>query len=629
MRIFVDFQIENDLKSQLISDNVIYRPDIELKSARYLQRALFLTLPDVLITRTLPDEETVSRWRQELPNHLIFIICIGNSDVLTDSICKIPVHHVLKQPGTNSALRAFILAEQVNNIHINYQSNFPILSKVDNSKASSSKSVITIGAGVLNLITTYYLNKNGYKVKVYDACSDPRNSCDQKLRSCTHGGDDARMFSLSETRHHLAKSHLDLVQENINNPFQRRFEKGGWLTCDDKSLSSNDFKWITDFEDIPAWLPTVFEDDLISFTQESEPLWQEFIMQEPELFTDVGYVPKVLRLYSTKEQYEAAIVIENRIGSTKKLVELQDLIQEHPALRESVENGEIVGAIEIVGFTVNIHKFSAKLIGFLEESGVEFNWDKKIEKIERNTDNVIVGVSTKDETIQADHYVISPGAYGGSLLSSLKSHNQISSIVGSWLRLPNLGPKLDVSLKISRSGFASDSAAVGANILVGTDSDGQDIIHVSSGHGYVGENPDNIDPKYIEDLFRVVEETAKRYFPECYYAAKKSGLLEKSLKCCVRPWTPSGLGIFEIVKADNDGLLILTGGHNTGGFAQSPSVAMAVLSALQGEEHSMHRAYHPNRISCFTSHDRAVNSGVISSGYSIGTADELPMDYVV
>lgn len=199
--------------------------------------------------------------------------------------------------------------------------------------------------------------------------------------------------------------------------------------------------------------------------------------------------------------------------------------------------------------------------------------------------------------------MISPGAYAGGLLDGTLSQNKISSIVGSWLRIPNIGSKLDVSLKISRSGFASDGAAVGANILIGSDSQGKDIIHVSSGHGYVGEDPNNINPEYVEDLFRVVEETAKQYFPNCYKSAKESGLLERSLKYCVRPWTPSGLGIFEIIKAKNNGLLIITGGHNTGGFAQSPSVAMAVLSALAGELHSMHSAYHPERVNYFTTYD--------------------------
>ncbi|WP_172597665.1 NAD(P)/FAD-dependent oxidoreductase [Sulfuriflexus mobilis] len=620
MRIFVDFQIEKGLEPQLISDNVIYRPDIEIKSSKYLERALFLTCPDVLITRTIPNHDVVSRWKRESTGNNIFIVYIGNDQKSNDSICEIPVHHISTNPKSStdpsSALRAFIMAEQINNHNLNHQTNYPILSTINKTNQGAQKEIIIIGAGAVNLLTAYYLNKSGYKVTVFDAGPDPRTASNSELLGCTHGGDDARMFSLSETRHHLSKNHLDLIHDNMSNPFQRRLAKGGWLSCDHKALNGNDYKWLEEFEAVPAWLPKIFDDDIISFNQESDPLWNNLKEQEPELFMDVGYVPKVLRLYSTDEQLATAIVIEGRIGSTKRVIDPQTLKIEFPALREAVDTGAIVGALEIVGFTVNIHKFSAKILNHLERNNVVFHWNKKIERIERNAENIVTGIATKDEVISADHYVISPGAYGGGLLNGLHSQNQISSIVGAWLRLPNLGPKLDVSLKISRGGFASDGAAVGANILVGTDANGEDIIHVSSGHGYVGENPNNIDPQYIEDLFRVVEETAQRYFPNCYNKAKKSGLIASSLKYCVRPWTPSGLGIFEMVKAKNNGVLILTGGHNTGGFAQSPSVAMAVLSALEGQEHAMHRAYHPKRVSFFTDFDvPASSTGTILPGH--------------
>ena len=47
------------------------------------------------------------------------------------------------------------------------------------------------------------------------------------------------------------------------------------------------------------------------------------------------------------------------------------------------------------------------------------------------------------------------------------------------------------------------------------------------------------------------------------------------------------------------GKCIITGGHNTGGFAQSPAVAQAVLAAIQGRKHGMHHLYHPDRASAF------------------------------
>jgi len=599
--ILLDYKIEKHLEALLISDNVIYRPDIENKPPRILERSLHLVSPDVLITRTVPNYKTFFRWKESKLAKNIFIIYLGEKEIKSKVISDIPIHCISFTSEDNANLEAFKIAEEINTCKLNQQTNSAILSEIKNSGNTNEQKTIIVGAGVVNLVTAYYLVKHNISVNIYDAGPDPRTTPEKDRVGCTHGGDDARMFSLSETRHHLSKSHLDLVNKDTKSPFELSFSNGGWLTCDHNSLNYNDFKWESDFEDILPWLPEIFEKDLISFNQESEPLWEQLKLDEPRLFEDVGYIPKVLRLYSTAEQLKAAIITEGNINSTIRIIDIDTLKSEYPALQNAVESGSVIGAIEIVGFTINIHKFLTKLLNYLEKSKIVFHWNTNIEHIERNANGAVIGLSTKSTFLKANNYVISPGAYGGNLLNGTLSQNKISSVVGSWLRLPNLEPKLEVSLKISRSGFASDGAAVGANILIGTDSTGQDIIHISSGHGYVGENPNNIDPMYINDLFKVVEETAKHYFPDCYKKAVESGLLKNSFKCCVRPWTPSGLGIFEITRTDDNGLLILTGGHNTGGFAQSPSIGMAVLSALQGNHHRMHSAYHPDRVKSFVS----------------------------
>jgi len=68
---------------------------------------------------------------------------------------------------------------------------------------------------------------------------------------------------------------------------------------------------------------------------------------------------------------------------------------------------------------------------------------------------------------------------------------------------------------------------------------------------------------------------------------------------CIWPWTPSGLGLFETAETSDGGLVVITGGHNTGGFARSPSVSRAVFAALRGHEHPMHTLYHPRRFRDF------------------------------
>ncbi len=601
MQILIDFKLEQHLEDLLISDNIIYRPDLQTKGRRFLRKALSLAQPHVLMTRQLPEEDTISDWKIKDSHQSNFIILITSSEKLLsktiEKIADIPIYYVSEEIENYPEIQALSLAEEINRKNLADSIYKSLLSHLPKNSENQQKIAI-VGAGIVNLVTAYYFLQEGYKISLFDASSDPRLPTENWRKfGCTYGGNDARMFTLSEAYHHLNLGYI--VNQNMNRQFHLGINKGGWLCCYPKKLTEIDQAWISNYETIPAWLPSIFNDEIISFNQESLPLWDTLKQNEPELFVNTGYIPKVLRLYSTPQQFYQAIQTEEKIGSKIREIDLNVLQEKYPALKEAILSGEIVGALEVVGFTVNIHKFSHKLLNRLQELGAEINWNYKIDRIERNSENIVTGLKSQNRSIKADHYLISPGAYGNILLTGTDSENMIASVLGMWLQLPNIEPKLDVSLKISRRGYASDSAAQGANIIVGTDSEGKPIINVSSGHGYLGENPHNISTEHLNNLFRVVEETAQYYFPKSYQVAKEKGIIESSLRYCVRPWTASGLGLFEVIQAENNGILMITGGHNTGGFAQSPSIAKAVCSALRGQEHPMHQVYHPRRLSSF------------------------------
>jgi D-amino-acid dehydrogenase len=168
-----------------------------------------------------------------------------------------------------------------------------------------------------------------------------------------------------------------------------------------------------------------------------------------------------------------------------------------------------------------------------------------------------------------------------------------------WLTLPELETGLDRPLKISRQGFAANGAAEGANVIAGTDAQGKPAIHISSGHGYLGTEPAGFDCGHLDDLARAVDETARQYFPRQYKLACECGMVPLPHRYCVRPWTPSGLGLFEMAPSVDGGLAIVTGGHNTGGYAQAPSTGQAVVAALAGRPHPMHVLYDPARFTSF------------------------------
>ena len=81
----------------------------------------------------------------------------------------------------------------------------------------------------------------------------------------------------------------------------------------------------------------------------------------------------------------------------------------------------------------------------------------------------------------------------------------------------------------------------------------------------------------------------------CLAQARREGTLHHTRKACVRPFTCTGLGVFEVLGTARGGRLVIASGHNTGGFAQAPAVADAVAGTLEGRPHPMQALYDPER----------------------------------
>lgn len=468
--------------------------------------------------------------------------------------------------------------------------------------------VALIGGGIVNLITAYYLVRAGFSVAIFDRAPAPQSKPDWRLLGCTTGGGDSRIFSLNESRHHLANS--PHYTANISSPFRRIISDDGWLAISPSELSETDLRWIECFESIPQSLALLFNQDIISFNQESEPLWQEMIAQNSGLFNRAGYQGGLLRLYATQEKYAGALERERSIGAVKRELADVDIAIEIPSLYDAVKAGKIAGALGVSGFGVNIHALVDGLSRYLSDLGVRFYWNTQVNSIARDSRGRITGFLVDSEKVEATHYVLSIGAYSQHLLRGFESENAIAPILGLWLTLPDLSPELSRPLKITRSGFAANGAAEGANVVAGTDSEGRPVLHISAGHGYIGIG--NEAKRYLDpfQLGRSVDETARDFFPKQFAAGQAEfGAMTESKRFCVRPWTASGLGIFERAETNRNGSFMITGGHNTGGFAQAPAVASAVLASIQSRSHPMHALYHPLRLSEARQSSSAKKSG--------------------
>jgi glycine/D-amino acid oxidase-like deaminating enzyme len=452
------------------------------------------------------------------------------------------------------------------------------------------ETVTLVGAGIVNLVTALELVQDGFDVTVYDRAPDPRTGQHWTAYGCTRGGGDGRMFTLTEADSYNSRSWGEGGRSN--NLLRTPVSEDGWLIAKPGSLSEAETAWARDFHNLPSRLAEAYNKDIFAVNRLADGRWAALIESEPGLFdANTGYADGILRLYTDADYFLRHVDRNNRVGATRRVLSATQVAADYPALAEPCAAGVIAGGIEVTGFTVNVHKFVARLVDLLEPS-VRFHWNAEVARIRWAADGAADGLElASGETVRSRHYVLSPGAYGSKLLQGTAAGRQIQGMLGAWLTVPNTEPRLDHSLKIARPGHRAEET----NVTLATGAGGQPVLVCGAGYGWTGSKPDNVDPAELTALFDGLEETLRQFFPQAYAAARAAGMLDEGRQVCVRPWTPTSLGVFERVPAADGGALIVTGGHNTGGFAQSPVVAEAVSAALGGDEHMMHSRYDPRR----------------------------------
>lgn len=454
------------------------------------------------------------------------------------------------------------------------------------------KTVLLVGAGIVNLMTALFLVSRGYQVRIVDAGPNPRLCKDWTQLGVTNGGGNARMFTQTEADNYNEKG--SKLYQNMQSIFRKTARNGGWSVKSPEKFTAAELGWVNTFEQVPAWLAQIFRENIHQINQEAGKLWTELIEMSPQLFEDVEFRKDILRLYVEPIALDAAIKLHNQLGAMVKATSPEEFLTANPGFRSAAESDHLAGGITVDGFTVNIHPFVAKLIDHITGLGGEFVWDCEVQAIKRNALGEVTALESQLGPLEADHVVVSPGVTGNALLNETASENLIQGVLGIWLQIPNLHPQLQHSMKIHRR----DHLVEDINVTVAKDvQTGEDILMFGGGYGYVGLDRPAPDSPELMALFNELEKVASIYFPQGYAAAKERGTLFPggNRKFCVRPFTSTGLGVFEKIPTAKGGQLIITGGNNTGGFAQAPAIARAVWRSLIGEHDPMHVFFHPDR----------------------------------
>ena len=595
MKILIANRLNPQLSDCNLGEQIIYRPELATESEDVLRCALLDHQPDVALVDSKPiSPETLTTW-QKATHGPIRLVQRQNGHLLPE--IDLPGIAVEQVEGKTADFHADIAALGIAERNL---MQHQVASKLDacgisaqgtaSSRTSAAGSrAILVGAGIVNLITAYELVKNGISVEILDAGPDPRSKPNWQLLGATHGGGNARMFCFTEANNYNEKENRG--DADLKSVMQKRIWEGGWLAISPEQMSAVERAWIRNHCSLPRWRAEVFTQDIHQFNIASGLLWENIRQEAPHLFENVGYNSGILQLDSQAEKFEAARSLHSALGSLERLLDIDQLSHDYSVFREAAIAGEIAGGMELVGFTLNIHPLVERLLLHLERRGVNCRWNLPVLRIDRDCEGHASGLQTLEGVFRADHYVLSPGVYGESLLQGTRSAGKVQGILGLWLNLPNLEPQLRRSVKIHREGQVGEDS----NVTLATDSAGKPMLVLGSGYGFIGHHPLDMDSPDIDCLFQALEQTAKRFFPRAYEHAVGAGTLYGERKACVRPFTSTGLGIFEVEPTAAGGRLAIATGHNTGGFTQAPVVAEAVMATLSGQYHPMQALYYPER----------------------------------
>lgn len=436
----------------------------------------------------------------------------------------------------------------------------------------------------------------GYRVRIVDQGPDPR-SCQLKdwtSLGVTSGGHNARMFTNTEADNYNEQD--SEIYQDMLPIFRKTVREGGWSVKPPSEFSAAENTWVDAFERVPGWMAAAFKKDIHRVNQGSGALWKDLMRTHPALFEDVGFHEDIIRMYVDTAALDASVELNRRLGALLRTPSQKEFLGAYPGFRAAAETGHLAGGIMVEGFTVNIHVFVAKLMNHIAARGGEFVWNCAVQGIQRNAQGEITHLESQQGKLEAHHFVLSPGTTGSALLRGTGCENLVHGVLGIWLQIPNLEPQMRHSIKIHRDGHKVEDI----NITVAKDGEtGEDILVFGGAYGYVGLDRPAPDSAELRALYDELEEVARIYFPAGYAAAKQRGPQAMypggHRKLCVRPFTPTGLGVFERAPTAAGGQLVITGGNNTGGFAQAPAVARAILRAFAGEHDPIHVLFHPDR----------------------------------
>lgn len=435
--------------------------------------------------------------------------------------------------------------------------------------------VLVLGAGIVGLITAYYLDKAGFKVEVIAEEKNPfkRSGEEDGFVNPQSGATyrrDARHFSYTEMTPRAIKSR----EKNIYRPISFHGECAV-ETVDMSSLTSQEMLWMTDFNE-RTMRPSerlATEEMVVALNMGGVKKWKKLLEECPDFFEGI-HREKFMRVYPSLESLQEGVRQQKCYDPSVNEVTGDEIKEQRPALAAAVDAGKIAGGVYVDGFSVNVEVLSRRLTEHLEKKGVTVSWQKKVSDVtwddQGKVSRLVVDdtVSTKVEHKNADHYVVCTGVDNVSkYFSKTEKPPLLEGVAGVWISIPNV-ENLTEPTKI----HAHDPLGV-INI---TPSNDNEWLHIGAGFGFVGQKKVDLGNSQMRSMLDQLKKYIQPIFPLGHAAAKRVGF---SPDVCIRPMTPDGLGVFKAIEAQ-EGWMLTNLGHGAGGATQAPAIADQIVRFL-------------------------------------------------
>ncbi|CAF3258595.1 unnamed protein product [Rotaria socialis] len=430
----------------------------------------------------------------------------------------------------------------------------PLAFSLDSSK--QNEEITVIGAGILGIVTAFFLSENGYKITIIDEHDRPNlvNKLRQHEIACrgtTLDGCDARQASITETMPHALFYRIDSL---------RKFplDNGGWKIIPDQ-YTDQESAWVDRFSELagyPELVVNLVNQFVSNLNRRGIELWEDIFQSYPQLVQDTIKNSRIIRVCSSSTSLNVVSSFQKKYHKNEDNLEIlsrAQILEQIPGIE--LKDGD-AGGIQVPGFTVNHLKLCQNMIGYLEKNpNVNFKWSTKVNSINNISSSKIIFASSLNRL-------------DSSLLDNISL--AIQGVLGCWIKLPNVH-SIKHGFKIAEKEPIS--------VINVTPSYDEQYLYVTGAFGFCGQRG-IVQSSYLSQLVELFNSTIRCYLPDEMEASESEIV---PIQYCIRPMTPDGMPIIAQLAVQNKKQQVyFVGGTNSGGLVQSPILATVLLDLIQG-----------------------------------------------